>query len=78
MWGNNMVVDLSLITLDNLAEYQLLFRKKRKPRGLNAKGKGTFNMKEYRQSQEYKKYQHDYYIRVTKKKRQEQRRTKSK
>ena len=46
MWGNNMVVDLSLITLDNLTEYQLLFRKKRKPRGLNAKGKESF--KKYR------------------------------
>ena len=68
-----MLVDLSLITLDNLTEYQELFRKKRKPRGLNAKGKGTFNMEEYIKSKEYKEYQHNYYLRVTKKKRQERR-----
>lgn len=69
-----MVVDISEITLDNIHEYQIGYRKKRKPRGINAKGKGkgkgTFDIKEYRKSKEYKKYQHNYYLRVTKLKRQ--------
>ena len=64
-----MVVDISEITLDNIHEYQIGYRK-RKPRGINAKGKGTFDIKEYRKSKEYKEYQHNYYLRVTKLKRQ--------
>ena len=60
MWGNNMVVDISLITLDNIKDYQRKVYKRQNKSGLTKK-----------------EYQHQYYLQVTKPKRQE-RRTKSK
>ncbi len=65
-----MIVDINEITLDNLYKYQIRYREK-KPRTAWNKGKSnkSFNTKEYQQSKQYKEYQHNYYLKVTKPKR---------
>lgn len=64
-----MIIDISKITLQNINEYQNIGKKQRKPRGIIQKGKGTFDMKEYRKTKQYRDYQHNYYLNVTKLKR---------
>lgn len=95
MWGNNMVVDISKITLDNIHLYEKIGTI-RKGQHLTDKEKAFFKSLEkpkektaYRKTlpriilteeekiQHKKEYQHQYYLQVTKPKRQE-RRTKSK
>lgn len=67
-----MVVDISEITLDNLYKYQPRYKEKklRTPWNKGNKESKSFNIKEYQQSKQYKEYQHNYYLRVTKLKRQ--------